>query len=386
MKNLFLSAVLLLVIVSANAQSKLAVANQYPGDEKVAQEYSTAYDKQQNDKTSALRTTWIASRPGGNWFISLEVGGSGVYSDKNVNFLAPWKWFDAHSPNFWHPAAGLNVGKWFSPVWGLRADVDYGHAEAFDENEATVGSSRHYALTGNFLVNLKNFFLPYNPKGFFNPVLNFGVGALHTSFKDDNWSPLTDGYFNVAAKVGLQLNFRLCDAVNLYLDGQLWGVPASFDNQLNGIKAAAFGNTDLIQDLSLGITYNIGSGKFIKAPLYDQNEIDALNKEINDLRNRRPYDQNEVDALKKEINDLKNRPEKQCPPAVAEADFQNVFFTINSDKVRDSQLVNVATAAEYLISHPDSKLQIEGYADSATGTAKFNQKLSEKRAAAVAKI
>jgi outer membrane protein OmpA-like peptidoglycan-associated protein len=169
------------------------------------------------------------------------------------------------------------------------------------------------------------------------------------------------------------------------LDGQLWGVPASFDNQLNRPRAT-FGNTDLLQDLSLGLTFNLGSSKFIKAPLYDPNEIDALNKEINDLRNRRPYDQNEIDALKKEINDLKNRPEKQCPPAVAEADFQSVFFTINSDKVRDNQLVNVATAAEYLLSHPDAKLQIEGYADSATGTAKFNQKLSERRATAVAKI
>ncbi|MDR1682097.1 MAG: OmpA family protein [Candidatus Symbiothrix sp.] len=387
MKNLFLSAVLLLVTIGLNAQSKLAVENQYPGDEKAQKVYQTAVEKQSNDKTSALRTTWVANRPSDNWFISAKVGMGGEISKDNVNVWAPWEWFSDRN-GYWHPAAGIAVGKWLSPVWGLRLDLDYGHTQSFDEDGFSNGGSKHSAITANFLINLKNFFGTYNPKAFFNPVLNFGVGTLHTAFPDASsagWLPFVDGYFNVAEKAGLQFNFRLSDTWNLYIDGQLWALPANFDNQLNR-ATSTFGNVDLLTIGTLGVTYSFGGNRFIKTPLYDQNEIDALNKEINDLRNRKPYDQAEVDALKKEINDLKKRPEKQCPPAAVETNFQNVFFTIGSDKVRDSQLVNVAIAAEFLISHPDSKLQIEGYADSATGTAKLNQKLSEKRAASVAKL
>lgn len=49
-------------------------------------------------------------------------------------------------------------------------------------------------------------------------------------------------------------------------------------------------------------------------------------------------------------------------------------------------MVNVYNIAEYLKANPDSKIVVRGYADKDTGTAEYNQKLSERRAQAVADI
>jgi outer membrane protein OmpA-like peptidoglycan-associated protein len=297
-----------------------------------------------------------------------------------VNIAAPWKWFDDRN-GFWHPSAGLAVGKWFSPVWGLRADIDYGQAQSFNKNGVSLGSGRYYAGTGNFLINLKNLFLPYNPKGFFNPVLNVGAGTLYTNAKIDgknSWNPFEEqGFFNLAGKVGLQLNFRLCDSWNLFLEGQSTFVQTEFDRNSLG----TVGNTDIIVNGSLGLTYRFNFRHFIKAPLYDQAEVDALNKEINELR---------------------NRPQVVCPPVVKcpdpvstvvapaeeskKEELTPVFFSIGSFVVRDNQLISVAKAAEYLINYPSSKLELASYADKSTGTPSYNLQLSKKRSDAVANM
>jgi outer membrane protein OmpA-like peptidoglycan-associated protein len=48
-------------------------------------------------------------------------------------------------------------------------------------------------------------------------------------------------------------------------------------------------------------------------------------------------------------------------------------------------MVNINLAADVMKANPDVKYVVNGYADKATGSAKTNQKLSEKRAEAVYK-
>ena len=397
MKNLFLSAVLLLFAIGLNAQS---VESQYPGDAKAQEVYQTAFDKQA--ASSALRTTWLANRPCDNWFLSLSGGASLYVGEGFKDELDAGKLGDAIA----YPVIGLSVGKWYSPVWGLRGDIDLGRAKAYERGTGfdwRVGKVWRPTGVGNYLdseglhefswatatldgmLNLKNFFMPYNPKGFFNPVFYLGLGWGHTFGQSfDPWGIANkDGSKRrsidaIVLKSGLQLNFRLGDPVNLFLDIQGIAAPDIFD-------ACAGGQfLDLIGNASLGLTYNFNFRKFIKAPLFDQDVLDALNKEINDLR---------------------NRPEKVCPavpvcppapecPKVtntgaveqAAVELTPVFFTIDSSVVRDNQMVNVASAAEYLISHPDAKIELRSYADIKTGNPKYNQALSERRSAAVAKV
>ncbi|MDR0834373.1 MAG: OmpA family protein [Candidatus Symbiothrix sp.] len=371
MKKLFLMAVLLLSTMTVFAQKELAVANQYPGDDKALTEYLTAVEKQSNEKTSAIRTTWLADRPSSNWFISGQIGLGGVLSDGNTNISNPFKWFDNKDEAFWHPTYGLAVGKWFSPVWGLRLSGSHGAAQSFDKKDALTTSEKYIEVTADYLINLKNVFLPYNPKGLFNPVLYLGAGVIHTNEHGKHH----DGFFNLAEKAGLQLNFRLNDAFNIYLDGKVVLAPSDFD--LNPYASVI--SSDLLPSASIGLTYNINFRHFIKAPLYEQSEIDALNREINELR---------------------NRPQVVCPPVVkcpevvapvvlpaeVKQELDPVFFLLGSHVVRENQYPAVTAAAEYLKSHPGAKLELASYADKDTGTSAYNLNLSKKRSDAVAQV
>ena len=61
-----------------------------------------------------------------------------------------------------------------------------------------------------------------------------------------------------------------------------------------------------------------------------------------------------------------------------------MFFNINRYNIASKKdLVNVKNMAEYAKEN-DANLLVTGYADSATGKAPYNQKLSEKRANTVA--
>jgi outer membrane protein OmpA-like peptidoglycan-associated protein len=430
MKNLFLTAVFLLSALCVNAQKELAVDKQYPGDEGAQRAYQTAVEKQSNEKTTAVRTTWVANRPGANWFISVQGGMGGLVSETPLQLnLNPIDWFnkDKRPVTFWHPMVGASLGKWFSPVWGLRLNATASLRELagwipksevgsaywlVDRNDKAVylrGSTiylgqqvagqrgdfkdkpgyaygvRYIAGTLDYMVNLKNLFGGYNPKAFFNPVIYAGVGYAHTLGDKDKGKAAVH---SMAGKAGMQWNFRLNRAFDLFLDGHALVLPENFDRRINGGKTI-----DFVANGSLGLTYRMNFRSFIAAPLYDPSEIDALNREINDLRNQ-----------------LRNRPqEKPCPPPppcpecpvvpstpgtsptqpypqIPGYELTPVFFDINSFVVRDNQLVNVAKAAEYLVSHPGSKLELASYADKRTGTPAYNLSLSKKRSEAVAKM
>ncbi|GHT02900.1 hypothetical protein AGMMS49525_07100 [Bacteroidia bacterium] len=375
MKKVFLIAGLLLSTTTAFAQKELTVVNQYPGDDKALAEYVTAVEKQSNPKTSAIRTTWLADRPSSNWFISGQIGGGGVVSDGHLYSTKPFQWFDTKNEAFWHPNFGFAVGKWFSPVWGLRLSESSGATQAWDKAHNLLGNTNYVEFTADYLINLKNVFSPYNPKGLFNPVLYLGAGLIHTNEIEEIKA---DGFFNLAAKAGLQLNFRLNDAFNLFLDGKVILAPSNFDRN----DVASFISSDVLPIAGVGLTYNFNFRHFVKAPLYDQAEIDALNREINELRNR---------------PQVVCPPVEKCPevapvvaaPVVEEkkaVELEPVFFLLGSSVVRQNQLTNVAKAAEYLKSHPGAKLELASYADGKTGTKAVNLALSKRRSESVAQV
>lgn len=414
MKHLFLTAVFLLSVFCVNAQN-LTVESQYPGDASALKEYQVAVEKQSSDKTSATRTTWLSSRPGSDWFISLEGGVSQLMSENYENFP-----FEKNLK----PTGGINFGKWFSPVWGLRFGLSGGTLSSYlgeGTNPTLVGlwygpkGANHYfnpastqitstlgvatekrgeiwyqdfsyaTASLDFMVNLKNLFRPYNPKGFFNPVLYGGFGYARTLGKDFDPFGIYKDYKgnkdnigsvdNLVGQAGLQLNFRLCDAFDLYLAAEGLLVPENFDRILGGTDTY-----EGVVSAKLGLTYHFNFRHFIKAPLYDQSIIDDLNRQINDLRNAKPAT-------------VVCPPVPVCPPCpkveapvVSDPQLEPVFFLLDSHVVRDNQLVNVAKAAEYLISHPSAKLELASYADKKTGNPKYNLQLSKKRSDAVANV
>ncbi|MDE6151929.1 MAG: OmpA family protein, partial [Prevotella sp.] len=122
----------------------------------------------------------------------------------------------------------------------------------------------------------------------------------------------------------------------------------------------------------------------------DQAEIDALNSQINATRSENDVVKAENAnlkaenaKLKKALSDCENKPAQTDMKA---ANLQpSVVFAQGKSIVEKSQMPNVEMIAKYMKSNPDANIKISGYA-SPEGPEAFNQKLSERRAAAVKDI
>ena len=65
---------------------------------------------------------------------------------------------------------------------------------------------------------------------------------------------------------------------------------------------------------------------------------------------------------------------------------RTVFFKIGSDKLSPQEEMNLSYLASKIKESPNATYTINGYADSATGTPAFNQKLSLERAQVVKEL
>ena len=74
----------------------------------------------------------------------------------------------------------------------------------------------------------------------------------------------------------------------------------------------------------------------------------------------------------------------QDDDAVALTEY--VQFELNKSVIRSSQYQKILHVVQYLNSHPESHVELTGFADKLTGTPTINQRLSQERAAAVAQF
>ncbi len=137
------------------------------------------------------------------------------------------------------------------------------------------------------------------------------------------------------------------------------------------------------------VSYRFGDGFPCVRP-YDAAQVDALNAQINDLRGALDSSvanadrwQAQANALATELDSCRNK----APQIVKEVNNEYnsvrfVFFRIGSSKITADQMPNVTMIADYMKSHPDSKVVIKGYA-SQDGNLDFNIKLAKNRAEAV---
>lgn len=135
-------------------------------------------------------------------------------------------------------------------------------------------------------------------------------------------------------------------------------------------------------NVEVGLTYNIGKTRFSKTPdvealkALSQSQIDALNAQLADS-------QAENAKLKDMLANQKPTEVTKVVKEIAAAPV-SVFFNIGKSKIASRKdLQNVKDLVE-LAKDNNSKIVVTGYADSRTGSAAFNQKLSKKRAETVA--
>lgn len=302
-----------------------------------------------------------------NIYVGLGIGGMSVI---NGGF---------NTPTF---NANITIGKHITPVWGVRGQFG-GCWQSLDEQDN--GYSRYCKKFGEInldaTLNLINLFAGYNPNRAFNlyafggPTMNI-ARAVDTELTIAQDGKQTAVYTEDGAKarfgatVGLGLGYDINSKWGVNLEARFGVTPSIFGDASDCRKAEASAR------LNLGVAYTFGGKKFVKASNVDE---DALNAEINRYRSELAQAQADLEAARKNV-----RTEvKEVTKEVEVAGPRAIFFKIGSARLDDYGKVNIQLAAKILKANPDKKYKVAGYCDKATGSAPFNQKLSEKRAQVV---
>ena len=325
---------------------------------------------------------YVSEKATDNIFVSVTGGISMVNSGKSEGKFG--------SPA---PHITVSVGKWFTPVWGVRgqgglwranfdtksARGDYevgGYEESYHKN---VGQLRLDAL-----FNISNAIWGYNPDRLFNLSVFAGPGLTIAKTAnggidkgETSWQrvPVNEakGHAYVNGSIGLQGKFNVSEYIDIDVEarGELAPSYLGHLSAANTVGGLYFG---------AGVTYTFGGKKFV--PYMSKVDVDALNDEINKYRS-------ELEQAQTDLANAKNAAATAQPVAqevvkeVKVAGPRAIFFKIGSAKLDDYGKVNIQLAAKVLKENPDKKYKVAGYADKATGSAPFNQKLSEKRAQVV---
>ena len=275
------------------------------------------------------------------------------------------------------PAAGVHLGYQFTPVFNLR-----GHVSGWQgKNGWSVDHNPQYykwnyvnaGLDGVF--NLSNLFAGYNPNrcvsfsaflgaGYIHGFDNKQALDVHNSNNTEVLRAWNSNTLNVpAGRVGAIVDFRLCKRVSFNVEALVTATHDKFNSKDGYGK-----NVDWQSNLFGGFTFRLGKlSTVVPVPVVPAPVAPAPE----------PVEEPAPAPCPVVGKDYKPEPVKVEPLT------RNVFFLINSAKVRPSELVKVQEVVAYLNANPNAKVAITGYADKGTGNKTINARLSKQRANAV---
>lgn len=318
-----------------------------------------------------------------NWEISAGFGNSFLDVSTGTSTGDPGKFLDRNSWN-----ANFAVTKWFVPIIGMRLQLDGGQYQNYSKNEAVYGTGLYQTpyvfVHADVMINLSNWIGGYREDRVYYIIPYAGFGFHASSFTDDS-----EGQYNgeLSVTAGLLNKFRVCKCLDIELDLRTWVLRES--SLLPAIQQG--GSYAFAYSASVGLAYRFNKRNWTKA--YSQSDVDGYLAAIGDLNNRLNDANNKLADANKRIgdadaenarlkNDLNNCLKR---PVVTETVLPetSVFFNIGSAKLTDYAK---ASLDQFVANVKDgsAKFTVKGYADKETGSAEFNQKLSEKRAKAVA--
>lgn len=274
------------------------------------------------------------------------------------------------------PNAGLRIGRWFTPVFGLAAESNAYFSNKPFVSTGTVVRFLNTSLLGT--VNLSNWFGGYKgqPRPF-EVIALYGFGWGHLFNSNNAYDAINHDNLTSKAAVDFAFNFGSDKQFQLYVEpAVIWGLNDSWnDNKVLGYNETQYNINHGWFQLNAGFVYKFknsnGTHNFKIAQLRDQSEIDALNSTINDLR----------DQLAQKPKEVVKEVVKEVPAETKEVKVENLVF-VTFAQGKSSLTKDAKTALDGVES--GKHVQIVGTA-SPEGSKEINDKLSQARADVVAK-
>ncbi len=301
-----------------------------------------------------------------NWFISAN-GGYQLFNGVKTN----------GESMFDHGTAAISAyfGKWHTPGFGWRVAYNGYEFKAFEDAD----KCGFYNVHADAMFNLSNLFFGYNEKRVWNLIPYMGLG--YAANLDADGANGNGKLGSLTANAGILNTFRIAKhwAINLELSA------TAAKGGFSGVAPGRNGY-DLIFAATAGVTYKFNKTGWENTPDVDaimaanDAALAALNAQLQAKEAENAQLKSQLDAAKAALAKCQNAPKDVEMFDAA----QSVFFAINSSKIDSKkEILNLKALAE-AAKEAGVKLTVTGYADSATGTASYNQTLSEARAKAVA--
>lgn len=282
------------------------------------------------------------------------------------------------------PNVQLGLGYQFSPVFALRLQANgwqskggwNGYELARTGNPYTADYKFNYVAPGlDLMFNLSNLFCGWNPNRVFNVTAFLGCGA-NIAWKNDEVNAIAKTLKNLdnyqlqnlwdGTKVqpygrgGVELAFRLSDAVSFLVEGNA----NILSDKYNSKKAD---NPDWYFNALVGFRINLG--KTYKKTEPTPEPAPVVEEHVAPAPAPAP-----APEVKEEVVEKKVEPFRR-----------DVFFLINSAKIRNSEAGKIQEMVDYLNANPNAKVSVTGYADAGTGNNRINDRLARLRAQIVVK-
>lgn len=313
-----------------------------------------------------------------NWFITVE-GGAGIHfskydgQDKLLNRISP--------------AGSLYVGKWFSPVMGVRVGANFLTMRAVSSSAEVTGAMPyepigteyyHQKVNGvgpvvDVMLNLTNWWCGYKPNRVYNATFYAGAGSywsfVRESETSDKWESAGSKFFNLRA--GLINSFRVSNRVNLSLDLRATALEGMHENPTDN-------NKSLEVQAYFGITYNFGKTTWNVpvVPVFPEPEnCDALRARLSAADAR-------IADLEKQLKECLNRPVEK---AVEKGPVATIYYPIGVSRLTREDRNILGAIANVMKSNPNQHYTLTGWADNYTGTEQINIRLRKNRVAGVEK-
>lgn len=304
------------------------------------------------------------------------------------------------TPGFNTPAfyANLQVGKYITPVWGVRGviggpflslDANDGNATLADGSVKAFKNKTFGELNVDGMFSITNLFAKdlskFNVYLFAGPTMNFSSVGSEFVNPDDQAADVflvqesDDFKVRLGATAGLGLAYDITKAFAL-------GVEARF-----GITPSIFGDADAYRKaagttrIALNGVWTIG-GKRVKVARAAAAAAEAgyISKEAAEALAAEAVAKNpkivEKIVEKEVVKQVEKLVNNEVPSSTA------IFFEIGKANLTSKDKARVKLYAEAINNTKDNSVYVvNGYADKKTGSVRTNQRLSEKRAETVYK-
>ncbi|MBR5086736.1 MAG: OmpA family protein [Muribaculaceae bacterium] len=321
---------------------------------------------------------------------------------------------------FWKNArgvGGLEIRKQVTPILGLGVEGEwsintsswlkpYGeHSSVWGFHSKTIVD--HQLVGGFGTISLTNLLLGYLgiPRTLDVEAVA-GAGWWHAYKTGEIAGPEEDPVEAADknswyTKAGVNLNWNVGESKALTVSlkpAVVWYMGRGATQHTNVFNA----NTAAVE-IEAGLTYHFknhnGEHYMTLCPMrYTQSDLDAINAQVNDLRNQLSNARADVDAanaraarLQQELDECNKRKNKveyvtKTETNVIDNSVENletyVYFEIGKSVVSAAQMPNVERVAIFLKNHPEATCIIKGYA-SKDGPEDLNIRLANARAKAV---